>query len=307
MSPTKLSKLSVLERLKDSVRRYADRHANPDGLAVTSVPGLRMMCVYEPSGPIRSMYRPLVCLVLQGGKQMTAGRTARTFTAGQAVIVAVDLPVIGQIVYAKRDQPYLAVAIELDMTIMQLIASQIPETRPTPDKLLPLALERLDDDMVFCAARLMRLVDEPEAVPVIRPAVLQELHYWLLKSSYGPSLRALSLPQGSTQRICVAIEIIRKQFREPIAVEELAAAANMSSSAFHRHFRAVTSLSPLQFQKQLRLIEARRLMVNERVTARRAAFQVGYESASQFTREYRRTFGASPRMDATGTTLACRR
>jgi len=215
--------------------------------------------------------------------------------------VAVDLPVIGRIVHARRSEPYLAVAIELDMTILQLIASQISETRPTPEKLSPLALEQLDDDIVLCAARLMRLVDEPDAAPIIRPAVLQELHYWLLKSRYGPSLRALSLPQGNTQRIGVAIEIIRKQFHEPISMEELAAAANMSSSAFHRHFRAVTSLSPLQFQKQLRLIEARRLMLNERVTARRAAFLVGYESASQFTREYHRTFGAPPRTDAAGT------
>ncbi|HEY0683007.1 MAG TPA: AraC family transcriptional regulator [Steroidobacter sp.] len=295
-----MSKLPVLERLKESVRRYADQHSNADGLAITPVPGLRMMRVYKPSGPIRSMYRPLVCLVLQGAKQMTVGRTARTFTAGQAVIVAVDLPVIGRIVEATRSQPYLAVAIEVDMTIMQLIASQVAETRPTPEKLSPLAIEQLDDDIVLCAERLMRLVDEPDAVPVLRPAVLQELHYWLLKSRYGPSLRALSFPQGNTQRILVAIEIIRKDFRKPIAVEELAAAANMSPSAFHRHFRAVTSLSPLQFQKQLRLIEARRLMLNERVTARRAAFQVGYESASQFTREYHRTFGAPPRTHATG-------
>ena len=291
---------AVLESLREAVRSYAYAHANADGLAYPPIAGLRMMCRYQPSGPMRSMYRPLVCLILQGAKQIPAGRTQQVFEAGQAVIVGVDVPVVGTVVRASRAEPYLAIAIELDMTIMHALTLQLPDVRVAPVATPALSSEKLDEDILMCASRLMRLIHHPDAVPVVSPAVLQELHYWLLSSDFGPSLRTLSAPQGNAQRIALAINILRKNFRQPITVDVLAGAANMSASAFHRHFRAVTSLSPLQFQKQLRLIEARRLMLGEGVTARRAAFEVGYESPSQFTREYVRMFGASPRRDIAG-------
>jgi AraC-like DNA-binding protein len=287
----------ILESLKEAVRTYADAHANGDGLAMPPVPGLRMMCRYQPSGPMRSMYRPLVCLILQGAKQLTVARTEQVFAAGQAVIVGVDLPVVGTVVEASRAEPYLAIAIELDMSIMHALTSQVPEVTTAARATAALSAEKMDEDVLMCASRLMRLIDHPDAIPVVRPAVLQELHYWLFLSSYGPSLRSLCAPQGNAQRIGRAIDILRKNFHQPLTVDALACAASMSASAFHRHFRAVTSISPLQFQKQLRLIEARRLMLSDGLTARRAAFQVGYESTSQFTREYVRMFGAPPRRD----------
>jgi AraC-like DNA-binding protein len=294
---TRPSAHPVLESLKQAVRSYADAHANADGLAITAVPGLRMMCRYQPSGPMRSMYRPLVCLILQGAKQLTAARSDQVFVAGQAVIVGVDLPVVGTVIQASRAEPYLAIAIELDMSIMHAMTSQVPDVTSPPQATTVLSAEKVDEDVLMCASRLMRLIDHPDAVPIVRPAVLQELHYWLLSSAHGPSLRSLCAPQGNAQRIGRAIDILRKNFHQPLTVDALACAASMSASAFHRHFRAVTSISPLQFQKQLRLIEARRLMLSEGLTARRAAFQVGYESSSQFTREYVRMFGAPPRRD----------
>ena len=288
----------AIDALKEAVRTYADRHADAEGLAATSVPGLRMMRVYEPSGAIRSMYRPLVCLILQGAKEMTAGREKRLFEAGQSVIVGVDLPVIGRIVRASRNAPYLAVAVELDMAVMQAVALQIPDKRQLVSSASsPLFSRNLDDEIVSCALRMMHLIDRPDAAPVVRPAILQELHYWLLSSVHGASLRALTLPDSHAHRIAQAIELIRKSYHKPLAIEDVAAAANMSPSAFHRHFRAITSLPPLQFQKQLRLIEARRLMLSEGIAASHAAFQVGYESPSQFTREYARMFGSPPRRD----------
>lgn len=256
-----------------------------------------MMRVYEPSGPMRSMYRPLICLVLQGAKQLTAGRQERLYQAGEAVIVGVDLPVIGRIVTASRREPYLAIAIELDMTVMQSVAPKVQQRANGSVPRTSLFTSRLDDDIVSCAMRMMRLLDHPEAEPVLRPALLQELHYWLLASEHGPALRSLSLPDAHASRITKAIEYIRASFHDSIAIEDLAARANLSPSAFHRHFRALTSLSPVQFQKQLRLIEARRLMMSQGITARRAASIVGYESPSQFTREYARMFGAPPRRD----------
>lgn len=288
---------SVLEPLKAAVRSYTHTHANADGLALPPIPGLRMMCRYQPSGPLRSMYRPLVCLILQGAKRIAAGRSEQVFAAGQAVIVGVDHPVVGTVVEASRAEPYLAIAVELDMTVMHAVTAQIPDSRVPSGSKDVLSAEKLDQDILMCASRLMRLIEDPDAAPIVRPAVLQELHYWLLKSAYGATLRTLSAPHGNAQRIAAAIDLLRKNFHLPMAVETLACAASMSASAFHRHFRAVTSLSPLQFQKQLRLIEARRLMLNEGSTARQAAFRVGYGSHSQFTREYVRMFGASPRRD----------
>lgn len=286
-----------LDPLKQAVRTYADRHANSDGLATVPGLGLRMMRVSEPRGPIRSVYRPLVCLVLQGAKQVSVGPEERLLEAGQSAIVGVDVPVVGQIVRATREHPYLAIAIELDAGIMSDMTAQVPTKPATASSSSRLFTADLDTDIVNCAARMMRLIDHPEAVPVLRPAILQELHYWLLRSPHGATLREMTMPDSIAQRITVAIDTIRRNYRETIPVDELAAIANMSPSAFYRRFKAVTSLSPVQFQKHLRLIEARRLMRSEGVTASRAAYLVGYESVSHFTREYARMFGAPPRRD----------
>jgi transcriptional regulator GlxA family with amidase domain len=158
-----------------------------------------------------------------------------------------------------------------------------------------LFVQDLDETILSCAIRYLRLIDHPQAAPILRPAILRELHYWLLSSRHGPALRQLSVPDGHAQRITCAIEVVRSRFREAIPIEQLAEASHLSPSAFRRHFKSVTSLSPIQFQKQLRLIEARRLMLTEGFTAVRAATSVGYESASQFSREYARMFGVPPR------------
>lgn len=289
---------SILEILKDAVSSYADRHANSDCVAQTPVPGLRMMRVTAPNEPLRSMYRPLVCLVLQGEKLLIAGREERSFKKGHAVIVGVDLPVTGRIIKASADEPYLAVAIELDMEIVQGLAPEIRQPAPFEPSTPTLFDEQFDDDALSCAFRLIRLIDNPEAVPVLRPAILRELHYWLLRSRHGPTLGRIAVPDGYQQRIARAIEVLRTDFRNPVPVTRLAKASSMSVSAFHRHFKAVTSLAPRQFQKQLRLIEARRLLLMEGSTAGRAASVVGYQSMSQFNRDYSRFFGAPPKRDA---------
>ncbi len=284
--------------LKKAVRTYGDRHSNADGLALPPVPGLRLMRTYAPGQPMRSIYRPLVCLVLQGAKQMTVGRhEQRLFKSGQSVIVGIDAPVIGQIVEASRDAPYLAVAIELDMAVMRSVAMEVNGSEAPSSSDAPLFVESLDDTILSCAARLMRLIDHPQAISIVRPAVVRELHYWLLTSTHGPKLRRLCLPGSHFERITRAINLLRADFRKPVTVEKLARAAGLSLTAFRRHFRALTSVSPNQFQKQLRLAEARRLMMTEGYNASSAAFEVGYASASQFSRDYARHFGSSPRED----------
>jgi AraC-like DNA-binding protein len=287
-----------VEALKQAVWRYADAHRNKDGLANTPIPGVRMMCAYHQPGPIRSLYKPLLCLVLQGAKHVTAGCEEGTFAEGQSLVVGVDLPVIGRILWASPAQPYLALSIELDMAIMRDVMTQLPMPSDTADgRRSHLFTDETDEATRDCARRLMQLLDRPEAIPVLRPAILREMHYWLLVGRHGPAIRRIALPDGYAQRVAQAVAILRAEFDRPVAVGRLAAAAGMSLSSFHQHFRAVTSLSPIQFQKQLRLTEARRLMVGEGFNASRAAFAVGYESVPQFTREYARLFGAPPRRD----------
>ncbi|MDH5824672.1 AraC family transcriptional regulator [Luteimonas sp. RD2P54] len=293
-----------MEALKQAVLRYADGHADADGIVRTPVPGLRMMRVHAPTGPMRSVYRPLVCLILQGAKQLTVGGERRSVRAGQSAIIGVDVPVIGQIVEASRDAPYMAVAIELDMGVLHEVTLRTEVgTRARPPASARFFSGDLDDALLGCAMQLMYVLDHPAAGSVVRPAALQQLHCWLLASRHGPELRRLAQPTGHARRIAAAVELVRQEFRQPLRVERLAAAANMSPSAFRRHFRATTSLAPLQFQKQLRLIEARRLMLAEGWTATRVATEVGYASVPQFTREYRRMFGAPPRRDASAAAL----
>lgn len=186
-----------METLKQAVQAYASRHANSDGLAVTPVPGLRMMFIESPRGDLHSIYRPLVCLVLQGAKQMIVGREERVFYAGQSVIVSADMPVVGRIVQASPSEPYLAVAVELEMTILRELAAQLGGVRPQrPSETRTLFAQDTEAATLDCASRLMRLLDRPDAAPLLRPGIMRELHYWLLSGEHGAALRT---PCGSGQ------------------------------------------------------------------------------------------------------------
>lgn len=288
--------LATVDILKQAICRYAGDHANPEGVALTPIEGLRMMCVRERSGPMHSIYKPLVCLVLQGAKQMTIGLETHTFRAGQSVVVALDAPVTGLIVEATADEPYTAAAVELDMALVRELATGMDMLKPS-DEEPKTTLFVLDTNQAAldCVMRLVRLLDTPEAVGALRPAIMKELHYWLLAGCHGSAIRGVAMPDGQTERIATAARLLREEFFRPIAIERLAAAAGMSVSTFSRRFKALTSLTPLQFQKELRLVEARRLMLAEGRSASQSAFAVGYESVSHFTRDYGRLFGASPR------------
>lgn len=288
----------MAEALKQAIWRYADAYADADGMVATSIEGVRMMRVHAPTGIIRAMCKPLLCLVLQGAKQVTAGEAFHEFAAGQSLIVSVDLPITARVVRASRDEPYLALSLELDMGVMREVMGQVATTTAPPPRHDPvLFVDDTEEAVADCALRLVRLLDRPEAAAVLRPSIVKEMHYWLLAGRHGAAIRRLALPDSQTQRVARAVAMLRAEFARPIPVERLAATSGMSLSSFHQHFKAVTSLSPRQFQKQLRLLEARRLMLSDGLSASRAAFDVGYESVSQFTREYGRMFGAPPRRD----------
>ena len=240
-----------------------------------------------------------MCLILKGAKQMTVGREERVFCAGQSVIVSADMPVVGRIVQASPSEPYLAVAVELEMTILRELAAQLGGVRPQrPSESRTLFAQDTEAATLDCASRLMRLLDRPDAAPLLRPGIMRELHYWLLSGEHGAALRALADPDSHASRLAAAIAILRAEYRSRMPIERLAAAAAMSLTAFHKHFKHMTSLTPGQYQKRLRLIEARRIMLDEGFSASSAAFEVGYESVSQFTREYGRLFQAPPKRDA---------
>ena len=291
-----------MEVLKAAVREYASRQANGDGLALTPVPGLRMMFVERPRGDLHSIYRPLVCMILQGAKRMVVGTQEQVFVAGQSVVVTADMPVTGRIIQADRMAPYMAVAVEFDNPILTEVAlhreTAIGKTVP---KSRTLFVQDTDAAVLDCAMRLLRLLDSPDAIPVLRPGIMRELHYWLLSGRHGAALRALALPNSHASRLSRAIAELRANYREQVSPERLAATAAMGLTTFHKRFKRMMSLTPGQFQKRLRLIEARRLMLNEGFGAGRAAFDVGYKSVSQFTREYGLLFGNSPKRHSSRT------
>jgi AraC-like DNA-binding protein len=285
-----------MDSLLDAVRRHALAHADANGIAPTPIPGLTAVRATAPSGLVYAISRPLACLVVQGAKQVTLGTQAFPFAAGDSLLITADVPTVSQITKASSAAPYLSLVLELDSTV---IAELVAEMKAAPvGDIAPVRVEPTDAEVADAALRLMRLLDRPASVPVLQAQLVREMHYWLLAGRHGAAIRRLGWPDSHAQRVGRAVALLRIEFARPLRVEHLAAAAGMSPSSFHQHFRSVTSLSPLQFQKQLRLIEARRLMQAEGVAASRAAFEVGYESVPQFTREYGRLFGLPPVRDA---------
>jgi AraC-like DNA-binding protein len=284
------------DTLLKAVCRYLEAYANPAGLAQTPIQGLTTIRSMAPTGLVHAISCPLVCLVLQGNKQVSFGTKTVTFGAGDSMLITADIPTASQITRASSTEPYMSLVLELDLP---LIAELTMEMKAVPSEdAAPLRVEPTDAEVEDVALRLMRLLERPAAVPILHAQLVRELHYWLLTGRHGDAIRRLGWQQGNGQRIARAIAVLRSDFASALPVDRLAAEAGMSPSSFHQHFRAVTSLSPLQFQKQLRLIEARRLMLAEGRTASSAAYEVGYESVSQFTREYGRMFGLSPMKEA---------
>jgi AraC-like DNA-binding protein len=282
----------MTDTLLKVVRRYAEVYADPAGVARTPIPGLTIIRATTPSGLDHAISRPLACLVLQGTKQVTMGKRAITFRAGDSLLITADVPTVSQVTRASIAAPYFSLVLDLDPTVIADLAVEMKAV-PIADS-APVRHEATDAEVIDAALRLMRLIERPASVPVLRTQLVREMHYWLLAGRHGAAIRHLGWPDGHVQRVARAVAVLRAGFAQPLRVAHLAAVAGMSPSAFHQRFRTVTSLSPLQFQKQLRLIEARRLMLSDGATSSSAAFAVGYESVSQFTREYARMFGLPP-------------
>jgi AraC-like DNA-binding protein len=282
----------MTDTLLQAVRRYTEAHADRDGVARTEVPGMTLVRTTGAGELLYAVQRPLICLVVQGVKQVTMGSSTLAFGAGDSLLITADVPTVSQITKASGVAPYLSFALYLDPA---LIADLAAEMKAVPiESGAALRLQPTDTEVADTALRLVRLLERPASLPVLQAQLVREMHYWLLAGRHGPAIRHLGFPDSQAQRIGRAVDVIRRDFASRIPVERLASVAGMSLSTFHQHFRAVTSLSPLQFQKQLRLIEARRQMLADGTPPNHAAYAVGYESVPQFTREYRRMFGLPP-------------
>lgn len=286
----------MTDTLLSAVCRYTEAFAGPDGVARTPIAGLFNIRTLAPSNLEYAISRPLACLVVQGAKRVTMGARTFDFAAGDSLLITADVPTVSQITRAGAGAPYLSLVLELDLALIAELMVEM-QAAPVVDH-GPVHVEPTDSEVAEAALRLMRLIERPASLPVLQAQMVRELHYWLLMGRHGATIRQLGWPEGHVQRVARAVAILRADFARAIPVEHLADVAGMSPSSFHKHFRSVTSLSPLQFQKQLRLIEAKRLMLSDGISASSAAFAVGYESVSQFNREYRRMFGLPPAKDA---------
>lgn len=283
--------------LLDAVLRYAEAHADGDGVARTPVPGLSVI-----RSPLRTelsyqIPRPLACLVLQGSKHVIMGSQSFTFHAGDSLLVMADVPTVSHIAQASAAMPYCSLVLDLSPDVIADLSTEMAALDAGAGA--QVGLEPTDAQTADVALRLIRMLERPASIPVLQGALVREFHYWLLTGRHGAAIRRLGLPDSQVHRIARAVALLRANYAQRLPVERLAALAGMSPSSFHQHFRAVTSLTPLQFQKQLRLIEARRLMLAEGKNASSAAHAVGYESVQQFTREYGRMFGMPPVRDVT--------
>ena len=274
------------------------RNTRQTGLNPTPVPGLSLIRATAPSQPLPTVYHPCLCVVVQGRKRALLGEEVYVYDPLHYLVVSMTLPITGQIIDATPAQPYLCLRIDIDPQLVSELLTQLGPAAPAREtSARPLFLARTSAPLLDAVLRLARLLDTPEEAPVLAPLALREIHYRVLTGELGERLRALCDVDGAAQRIARAIELLKQRYTDTLRIEELAAAAHMSPSALHQRFKAVTTMSPLQFQKQLRLQEARRLMLADGLEAAAAGHRVGYESPSQFSREYRRLFGAPPKRE----------
>ncbi|HEY9683596.1 MAG TPA: AraC family transcriptional regulator [Drouetiella sp.] len=260
--------------------------------------GLQCYRWSAPTPPKHCLYSPSMCVIAQGAKEVTFGDERLRYDPNNYLLISLDVPVISNVVEATHEKPYLGFKLEFDPTT---IASVIVEAGMSSGRndvsVKSMAVSSLQDDLLDALVRLLKLADHKDDMRMVSPMVIREIIYRLLKSDQGARLRQMAVFGGHTHRITKAVQILRTKYNENINIEGLAQELGMSVSSFHQHFKTATSMSPLQFQKTLRLQEARRLLLTEDIDASSAAELVGYDDASQFSREYKRTFGEPPKRD----------
>ncbi|WP_020616468.1 AraC family transcriptional regulator [Paenibacillus daejeonensis] len=278
--------------------RHIGAHTEADGTYVTSCPDLSFIRSSTISAPVHTVYRPSICIVAQGRKQVTLGAEHFYYHPGSFLAASVHLPITGQVIEASPETPYLSLQLQFELEQI-LDVMQAAPSRAITKSAVPrgLGVSPMIDPLGDSVLRLVRLLETPEDLPVLAPFIIREILYRMLQSEQGNAIRHFALMGSQAGRIAHVLAWLSRHYKQPIRVDELAEEAHMSPSSFFACFKEVTAMTPIQYQKQLRLQEARRLLLSEAMDATSAAYQVGYESATQFNREYARFFGKPPMRD----------
>lgn len=288
--------IDALKSLRESIARMTEG----TDLTETAISGLALYRQNKPTQPETAMYEPTICLITQGAKRVLLGGETYVYNMHHFLITSVDIPTTVQIIKASHQKPCLGVVLKLDMReISQLVVDgDLPQPQVQPSS-RGMAIGEVTKPLLSAFQRLTDLLEEPKDIPILAPIIKREIFYRLLVGDQGARLRQMASAGSPSHQIARAIDWLKDNYTESLRVEDLATYVHMSTSTFHHHFRTMTAMSPLQYQKWLRLNEARRLMLTESLDASAAAFHVGYESPSQFNREYSRLFGNPPLRDVT--------
>ncbi len=283
-----------IEELKESIAYFTEQGEVEE----TAIEGLGLFRREGASEPITGVYEPSLCIVAQGAKRVHLGEEFFVYDAQHHLITSVQLPTVVQVIEASPAKPYLGLRLKFNLReVAQLMVdSDLPPARPQQSS-RGMAVGKNTVELLDAMKRLVNLLHEPQDIPILGPTIQREIIYRLLTGELGGRLRQIASSGSQGHQLAKVIEWLSEHFTQPLRIDELAQKSGMSTSTFHHHFRNVTAMSPLQFQKQLRLREARRLMLMERQDAATASFRVGYESPSQFSREYSRLFGSPPMRD----------
>lgn len=289
------------QRLRGNSEELLERMARalPQDGAREALDGLFLARLTKPAESRLALYQPALCFVVQGGKQVLVGEEVLWYDPGHYLLFTVDLPVIFRVEEASEERPYFGMRLDLDPALVASVMMEAgAETRKGDASIKAIGVNPVDADLLDAVVRLVRLADKPGEQKVLAPLIKREIVYRLLAGGEGARLGHLvASSRGDTRRISRAIGRLREHYNEPLKIEEIARELGMSVSGFHHHFKSVTSMSPLQFQKQIRLQEARRLMLGEDLDAASAGHRVGYEDPAYFSRDYKKLFGAPPQRD----------
>jgi len=278
-----------------------ERNTVADGVQRTAIGNLALVRSSRVTEPIHALYKPALCIVAQGRKQTQLGEKVYIYDAAKYLVFSVDLPLVGQVIEASAEKPYLCLQLDIDVAMLSALllesgaAAAKGPALPAGD--LALSVSPVTPELLDAVIRLLRLLETPRDIAMLAPLAEREILYRALYGEHGARLRQIATADSRQQQISRAIGWIKANYAAPFSIEAVAKAASMSPSALHQHFKAVTAMSPLQYQKQIRLQEARRMILAQSFDAATAGHTVGYESPSQFSREYRRLFGAPPARD----------
>ncbi len=282
---------------RDELVELIARAIREDG-TVEPLKGLHLNRVSSPWEPLHSVYDPVFCVIAQGSKEVFLSNERYLYDPSHYLLVTAELPVVGHVLDASKERPYLSLRLELDPTLVSSV--MVEAGHPSPQNradVRAINVSALDAGLLDAVVRLVRLLDTPPEAPFLAPLITREIVYRLWRGEQGHRLHYIAALSGYTPYIVKAIERLHKDFDQPLRIDTIAHELGMSVSGFHHHFKAVTAMSPLQFQKRLRLQEARRLMLGEGLDAASAAYRVGYHDASHFNREYKSLFGLPPMRD----------